>query len=97
MKVKFNSRANREVRLIAEYYALEVGAKHSNEFLDELEKTVDRIKLWPRSFPTIAPDVHRAVLRKYPFVVLYEIERDECARILAVRHQKQNPDLGFVS
>lgn len=97
MKVKFNSRASREVRSIAEYYALEVGAKHSNESLNELEKIIDRIKLWPLSFPTIATEIHRAVLRKYPFVVLYEIEGDECARILAVRHQKQNPDLGLVT
>ena len=97
MKVKFNSRANREVRSIAEYYALEVGAEHSNECLGELGKIIDRIKLWPRSFPTIAPDVHRSFLRTYPFVVLYEIERDECVRILAVRHQKQNPDLGLFS
>ena len=97
MNVKFNSRANREVRSIAEYYTLEAGAKHAKEFLDDLEKIIDRIKLWPRSFPMMAPDVHRAVLRKYPFVVLYEIESDECARILAVRHHKQNPDLGLVS
>lgn len=97
MKVKFNSRANKEVRSIAQYYENEVGSKHSNEFLDELEKIIDRIKLWPRSFPAIAPDVHRAVLRKYPFIVLYEIERDELVRILAVRHQKQNPDFGLVS
>ena len=97
MKVKFNSRANREVRLIAEYYTLEAGAKHAQAFLDELEKIINRIKLWPRSFPAIDTDIHRAVLNKYPFVVLYEIESDECARILAVRHQKQNPDLGLVS
>ena len=97
MKVEFNSRANREVRLIAEYYMLEAGAKHAQEFLNELENIIGRIKLWPRSFPAIGVDIHRAVLSKYPFVVLYEIESDACARILAVRHQKQNPDLGLVS
>ena len=97
MKVKFNSRANREVRSIAEYYTLEAGEKHAQEFLDDLGKIIDRIKLWPRSFPVIGTNIHRALLSKYPFVVLYEIESDECARILAVRHHKQNPDLGLGS
>ena len=86
-----------EVRSIAEYYTLEAGAKHAQEFLDELEKDNRPHQTLASIFPMIAPGVHRAVLRKYPFVVLYEIERDECARILAVRHQKQKPDLGLVS
>lgn len=97
MRVVFNSRANREVRSIAEYYTHEAGSKHAQDFLDDLAKLIERIKLWPRSFPAIDTDIHRAVLSKYPFVVLYEIERNDCARILAVRHQKQNPDLGLLS
>ena len=97
MKVKFNSRANKEVRLIFKYYTSETGARHAQEFLYELEKIINRIKLWPRSFPTIGVDTHRAVLNKYPFVVLYQIESEACARILAIRHQKQNPDFGLVS
>ncbi len=96
MRVIYNSCANREVRSIAEYYTHEAGAKHAQECLNDLEEIVDRIKLWPRSFPAIDTDIHRAVLSKYPFVVLYEIESKESVRILAVRHQKQNPDLGLV-
>ncbi len=95
MNVKYNSRANREVRSIADYYTREAGAKHAQAFLDEVAKIVDRIRLWPRSFPAIETDIHRAVLNKYPFKVIYEIERDNCVRILAVRHQKQDPDLGL--
>jgi plasmid stabilization system protein ParE len=97
MRVIFNSRANREVRSIAEYYTHEAGAKHAQEFLHELAKIVDRIKLWPRSFSAIDTDIHRAVLSKYPFVVVYEIESKESVRILAVRHQKQNPHFRLVS
>lgn len=67
MKVKFNSRANREVRSIAEYYTLEAGAEHTQDFMKELESVIERIKQWPRSFPTIRVDIRRAVLSKYPF------------------------------
>ncbi len=45
MSVLFNSRASREVRSIIEYYTLEAGAKHAQEFLDEVEEIIDRIKL----------------------------------------------------
>jgi len=97
MKVTFNSRANREVRSISEYYTIEAGVDHAQGFLDELDKAIERIKLWPRSFPTIDADIRRAVLSKYPFIVLYQMESDDCLRILAVRHHKQDPDLGLVS
>ena len=97
MRVKFNSRSNREVRGICEYYSREAGAKFAQEFLNELQKTIDRFTLWPKSYPMIGDNIYRAPLSKYPFVIIYQIEAEEEIRILAVRHHKQKTDLGLVS
>jgi len=97
MRAKFNTRSNREIRQIAEYYHVEAGAPFAQEFLEDLSKTVDRIKIWPRSFPIIRNDLRKATLRKYPFVLIYRIESEDLLRILSVRHHKQNPDHGLAS
>lgn len=95
MKVKFNSRSNGEVRSIAEYYTREAGAERAREFLEELDAIIGRIKLSPQSFPSFGSNIRRAIFNKYPYIIAYEIESDDVIRILTVRHQKQNPDLGL--
>ena len=96
MKVTFNSRANREVRSISAYYTREAGAQRAQEFLDELDTAIKRIKLSPRSFAAINADFRRALLNKYPYVVLYEIESDVCVRILAEGINDKIPILGWL-
>ena len=95
MKIIFSSRANREVRRILEYYTLEAGAGIAWDFHSELKAVTERIKQGPMSFPLIHTVIRRAILKKFPFQVVYRIESENRVRILAVRHHKQNPDFGL--
>ena len=95
MKIVYSSRANRDVRKILEYYTREASAKVAFDFHSELKALTDRIKQWPMTFPLIDPDLRRAILKKFPFQVVYRIEAEKRIRILTIRHHKQNPDLGL--
>jgi len=95
MTIVFSSRANREVRAILEYYTREAGTEIAGDFHSELEIITHRIKRWPMSFPQIDTAIRRAILRKFPFQVIYRVDADKRIRILAVRHHKQNPDFGL--
>ena len=95
MKIIFSSRANREVRRILEYYTREASAKVAFRFHSDLKAITDRIKRWPMSFPLIHTEIRRAILKKFPFQVVYRIKAENQIRILAVRHHKQNPNFGL--
>jgi plasmid stabilization system protein ParE len=97
MRIVFSSRANREVRKALEYYTRNAGAKVAFRLRSDLKAITERIKRWPMSFPLIDTEIRRAILKKFPFQVVYKIEAEHRIRILAVRHHKQNPDLGLES
>lgn len=55
------------------------------EFLDEVGECYDRIKL------SISPKPSIAVLHRFPYKIVYEIERETIA-VYAVYHDKRNPE-----
>ena len=95
MKVRFSSAANRDVRRALEYYKREAGADVAKDFHYGLMTTVERIKQWPESFPLIHDELRRALLKKFPYQIVYKIESSESIAIYAVRHHKQHPDFGL--
>lgn len=95
MKAVFSSGANRDIKKILEYYALEAGADVAMDFHAELKTVIDRIKQWPESFPLLDGIRRRATLRRFPYQVIYRVESANRARILVVRHHKRDPDFGL--
>ncbi len=95
MKVRFSSAANQDVRRALEYYKREAGAVVAMDFHSKLNATIERIKQWPKSFPLIHDDLRRAILKKFPFQIVYKIESSESIAIYAIRQHKQHPDFGL--
>jgi len=95
MKTVFSTGANRDIKNILEYYRREAGADVAADFHSELKAVVDRIKKWPESFPSITESLRRAILRRFPYQLIYRIESAALIRILVVRHHKQHPDFGL--
>jgi plasmid stabilization system protein ParE len=61
-------------------------------FLDELDLVFHRIKGNPRQFPRVEGDVHRALLRHFPYGV-YFLVASEDINVLAVLHLHREPDM----
>jgi toxin ParE1/3/4 len=95
MKVRFSSAANGDVRRTLEYYANEAGADVAMDFHSELRATIDRIKQWPKSFPLVHDELRPAILKKFPYQIIYKIESTKTISVYAIRHHKQHPDFGL--
>lgn len=60
------------------------------EFLRAAEACLAGVKRSPSAFPMVHEQVHRAFLRKFPYMLFYVV-RDENIIVLACFHAKRNP------
>ena len=67
---------------------------NSKLFRADFANTLDSIIENPLIFAAVN-GIRRALLHRFPYSVLYRILDDGTIRILAIRHHKRHPDLGF--
>lgn len=85
----FHPEARREYLAAVSYYEqrrLGLGSK----FTLEVETAIARILDAPMRWPLVEQDVHRCLTHKFPYGILYTIERD-CILIVAVMHCSREP------
>lgn len=88
-RVIFTSRADAEfMRAIHHYNAKSPGL--GDRFRDSIFKIFDRIAQQPEAFPRILPEIRRAVIRVFPFVVHFLTEEHKIV-ILSVFHTSRDP------
>jgi toxin ParE1/3/4 len=91
MVVRLHDEADAEFIDAALFYA-ERSPDVSDAFISAVEEALDQIARMPRSAPAWPgrPDVRRRVLTRYPYAIVYLLERDEIF-IVAVEHVKRRP------
>jgi len=60
------------------------------EFVERVEASVDRIQRFPFSHAEVVPPIRKAVLRRFPFSLLYTVEPDVIV-VLGCFHQRRDP------
>jgi plasmid stabilization system protein ParE len=61
------------------------------EFLDDVQRTIDRLRDNPMLGQVVVDDLRRGLLARFPFSLLYVIESDSLL-IVAVSHQRRRPE-----
>ena len=61
------------------------------DFIDEVENLFVFLETTPLIFQKKHNEIREAPLKKFPFVVLYEIEKENIVIVFAVFHTSQNP------
>lgn len=89
MIVRFLRPAKNEMAETAIYYETQAESLGVN-FLDLIEAAVANISRQPKAWPEIDNGIRKHVLRRYPFSILYRIDKEEII-IVAVMHHKQRP------
>jgi plasmid stabilization system protein ParE len=89
MRYVFHPEALNEYAEAVQYYA-EQRIEVAQAFINAIEDTVYRIRESPTRYAAIDEDVRRCMARKFPYGVLYTIERDYIL-ILAVMHCSREP------
>lgn len=59
-------------------------------FLRQLQQAFDRLELNPDHYSKIDNDLRRLILKRFPYVVIYEIE-PERVHVIAVLHTSRDP------
>lgn len=89
MTLRFRPEVAAELQDAREWYeARQPGL--GDELFVELESVLTRIDGSPRSFAKVHGEVHRALLRRFPYAVFFVVEPDAMV-ILAVLHQALDP------
>ena len=61
-----------------------------SEFVRALEECISRVEQDPMLHRIIRPPYRKALMRRFPFQIIYEI-REDCLWILAIYHAKRDP------
>ena len=61
-----------------------------SEFILCIEESISRIENNPRQYKTIYKNVHRALVRKFPYGIYYVLINEQIV-ILGVLHARKNP------
>ena len=90
MKFSFHPEAEEEFRAAIEYYEdREEGLGY--DFSVEVFTTIENVVARPDAWPLVEADIHRCLVNRFPYGVLYSIEGADIF-ILAVMHLRRHPD-----
>lgn len=88
-KVLIHEIAETEMNEAADFYDLKSPGLGS-VFINEIQKTIERIAELPEAAPIIRGRARKKLLSKFPYSLIYSDYQKEI-RILAVAHQKRRP------
>lgn len=92
MKIEYHPATVDDLKT-AEIYYQEQQPGLSQAFTAEVLQSIDRI----RKNPFLYAEVHgvrRALLKRFPFSIVYRIRSNDTIRILLIRHHKRHPVFG---
>lgn len=87
--VRLTPEAENDLADAAHWYNTQVSGL-GHDFLDEALKAFATIGGAPRQYPAVHKNIHRMLMRRFPFGVFYLVERDQIA-VLAVMHASRDP------
>ena len=87
--IRFHPEAEGELRDAVVWYEHQRKGLGS-EFILCMDEAVERIRRGPENFPKIYKNIQRAVVKRFPFAVFFEIEKSDI-RVLAVFHSRRDP------
>ena len=92
-KIILESRAINNAKASYNYYEL-IQLGLGDRFMKELERRIKIIQLNPKLFRKIKDDIRQVSLKKFPFVIIYEIF-ENIIIVYAVFHTSRNPENKF--
>jgi plasmid stabilization system protein ParE len=93
LKEVLSIQAENELEDAFYFYNL-ISAKVGDEFLNQINSCIQSILLYPESFPIVFETYRKAVVKKYPFVIIYT-RIDAIIFIAAIFHTSKNPKKKF--
>lgn len=90
MNYRFLTPALVEIREAAEFYDHRVPGLGA-DFLDEVDAAIDRILSFPEAWGTLGESYRRCHLRRFPYSVIYSIQKNSEILVISLFHQSREP------
>ena len=90
MKLRYRAPAKADIAEACDWYRRQSPAL-AERFTGAVADAIQEIVEHPRAYQVVEPDVRRAGLIVFPYLVYYTIE-DDTVVVLAVIHGKRHPD-----
>ena len=87
--LRIHPEAEAELQQAFEFYEQQAEGL-GGDFLDEVDRVWTDIRALPASGSPSAEGLRRSVLRRFPFVVFYEVQAEHIV-VWAVAHQRRRP------
>lgn len=91
MIIRFTPEADAELADSRQWYARQ-REDLDLEFMERIDEGLSRIARNPQSYPIVYGTLRRAVARRFPFAIFYEVSTDEVL-VVAVFHSRRDPDI----
>ena len=88
-RVYLRPEAEEEIGQAAEWYD-ERGLGLGSAFLDEVSRTIDDLLSAPERYPIVDASIRKAVLRRFPYLILYRV-KDEEVVVISCFHTRRDP------
>ena len=89
IKIRFLNLADREVDDAVRWYE-EQAEGLSRDFLDELDRVVRLVRIYPLMATQIEPDIRRFLFSRFPYSLIYGLDQETIV-VIAVAHQHREP------
>ena len=90
MIIRFTPEADTEITEAREWYSHQRNDL-DREFIQCIDEVLSRVVGSPFLFPIVYRHLRRAVVRRFPFAVFYEVTPDEI-QVIAVFHSRRDPE-----
>src|SRR6266511_5782358 len=90
MIVRFTPDADTELAAARQWYAYQ-REDLDLEFMQSIDEALSRIVANPNLYPVVYRTLRRAVVRRFPFAIFYEVAADEI-QVIAVFHSRRDPE-----
>ena len=86
---RFLSPAEEEMTQAALYYEA-ASSRLGRDFLDDVQKAIDRLRNFPQVGELVDSDLRRTLLHRFPFSIIYSQEENEIV-VVAIAHHGRKP------
>jgi len=90
MRVVFSPEAAAEYADAERHYAAQA-PNAGLAFRSEVRAVLARLRNWPLAAPVERESIRRLLLRRFPYKILYSVERD-LIYVIAIAHQRRAPE-----
>jgi len=94
MRIEYHPALEAELTEVRDYYNDRLEGL-GDDFVDEFERQVLRIGAMPRRWMVVRGDIRRALMKRFPYVILFRLLDEPAIRITVVKHEKRHPAYGL--